>query len=152
MLAAAFVHETSRAKDPDLHMHVLIANVTIDPERNEALAMSYGEMLETRKTLDQRIHNNPARRLNALGYTVEVAEHGFRLREIPIAIEEIHSVRGREIQTAKELLKEGYTSEQLLSVLAGKTLDEKSQIWASGSIRDLLQGIHPKAVRCHRKH
>jgi conjugative relaxase-like TrwC/TraI family protein len=54
MLAAAFVHETSRAKDPDLHIHVLIANVTIDPERNEALAMSYGEMLEMRRTLDHR--------------------------------------------------------------------------------------------------
>ena len=143
MLAAAFVHETSRAKDPDLHIHVLIANVTIDPERNEALAMGYGEMLEMRRTLDHRIHNNLARRLNTLGYTVEVAQHGFRLREIPVAIEEIHSVRSREIKTAKELLKEGYTSEQLLSVLSGKTLDEKSQLWASGSIRDLLRDIHP---------
>ncbi len=118
MLAAAFVHETSRAKDPDLHIHVLIANVTIDPERNEALAMSYGEMLEMRRTLDHRIHNNLARRLNTLGYTVEVAQHGFRLREIPVAIEEIHSVRSREIKTAKELLKEGYTSEQLLCVIS----------------------------------
>src|SRR5260221_5827916 len=105
--------------------------------------MSYREMIEMRKTVDHRIHNNLARRFNALGYSVEVAEHGFRLREIPIAIEEIHSVRGREIQTAKELLKGGYTSVQLLSVLAGKTLDEKSRIWASGSIRDLLEGIHP---------
>jgi hypothetical protein len=35
MLAATFLHETSRAKDPSLHMHVLIANVTIDPERKE---------------------------------------------------------------------------------------------------------------------
>jgi len=141
MLAAAFVHETSRAKDPDLHIHVLIANVTIDPERNEALAMSYGEMLEMRRTLDHRIHNNLARRLNTFGYTVEVAEHGFRLREIPPAVEEIHSVRSREIQTAKELLKDGYTSEQLLSALSGKTLDEKSRLWASGRIRDLLQGV-----------
>jgi hypothetical protein len=32
-------HETSRAKDPALHMHVLIANVTIDPEREEALPL-----------------------------------------------------------------------------------------------------------------
>jgi conjugative relaxase-like TrwC/TraI family protein len=77
MLAAAFVHESSRAKDPDLHMHLLVANVTVDPERNEALAMSYGEMLEMRKTLDYRIHNNLARRLNALGYSVEVAQHGI---------------------------------------------------------------------------
>src|SRR6267378_4897795 len=143
MLAAAFVHESSRAKDPDLHMHLLVANVTMDPERNEAFAMSYGEMLEMRKTLDYRIHNNLARRLNALGYSVEVAEHGFRLREIPIAIEEIHSIRGREIRTAKELLKEGYTSEQLLAALAGKTLDEKSRLWASGGIRDLLHDIRP---------
>jgi conjugative relaxase-like TrwC/TraI family protein len=89
MLAAAFVHETSRAKDPSLHMHVLIANVTVDPERNEALAMSYGEMFEVRKTLDARIHNSFARRLSSLGYTVEVAEHGFRLRDIPAPIEEI---------------------------------------------------------------
>ena len=143
MLAAAFVHESSRAKDPDLHMHLLVANVTMDPERNEALAMSYGEMLEMRKTLDYRIHNNLARRLNALGYSVEVAQHGFRLREIPVAIEEIHSIRGRETQTAKELLKEGYTSEQLLAALASKTLDEKSRLWVSGGIRDLLHDIRP---------
>ena len=83
MLAASFLHETSRAKDPSLHMHVLIANVTIDPERDKALAMSYGEMFEMRRTLDARIHNNLAWRLSALGYTVEVADHGFRLRDIP---------------------------------------------------------------------
>src|SRR5260221_2440147 len=93
MLAAAFVHETSRAKDPDLHIHVLIANGTIDPERSEALAMSYGEMLEMRRTLDHRIHNNLARRLNTLGYTVEVAEHWLPVREIPVTIEEIHRAR-----------------------------------------------------------
>ena len=35
MLAATFVHETSRAKDPSLHMAMApTANVTIDPERH----------------------------------------------------------------------------------------------------------------------
>jgi hypothetical protein len=138
MLAAAFVHETSRAKDPSLHMHVLIANVTIDPERNEALAMSYGEMLEMRKTLDARIHNNLARRLSALGYAVEVAEHGFRLRDIPAPIEEIYSVRNREIATAKELLREGYTVQQLGDALRDRSVKEKSELWVSGKIRELL--------------
>src|SRR5258707_4349711 len=138
MLAAAFVHETSRAKDPALHMHVLIANVTIDPEREEALAMSYGEMFEMRKTLDARIHNNLARRLSALGYTVEVAEHGFRLREVPVAIEEFYSVRSKEIATAKELLKEGYTVGQLGEALQGRSVAEKSELWVTGKIRGLL--------------
>jgi len=138
MLAAAFVHETSRAKDPSLHMLVLIANVTIDPERNEALAMSYGEMLEMRKTLDARIHNSLARRLSALGYTVEVAEHGFRLRDIPAPIEEIYSVRNREIASAKELLREGYTVQQLGDALRDRPVKEKSELWVSGKIRELL--------------
>src|SRR5258708_3756437 len=135
MLAAAFVHETSRAKDPSLHMHVLIANVTIDPERNEALAMSYGEMLEMRKTLDARIHNNLARRLSALGYAVEVAGHGFRLRDIPARIEEVYSVRNKEIATAKELLREGYTVNQLGDALRDRSVEEKSELWVSGRIR-----------------
>src|SRR5260221_5218760 len=138
MLAAAFVHETSRAKDPDLHMHVLIANVTIDPERNEALAMSYGEMFEMRRNLDARVHNNLDRRLTLLGYTVEVAEHGFRLREIPAPIEEIYSVRSKEIATAKELLREGYTVRQLGGALRGLSVEEKSELWISGKIRELL--------------
>jgi conjugative relaxase-like TrwC/TraI family protein len=138
MLAAAFVHDTSRAKDPALHMHVLIANVTIDPERQEALAMSYGEMFEMRKILDARIHNNLARRLSALGYTVEVAKHGFRLREIPVAIEEIYSVRNKEISTAKELLKKGYTVQQLGDALRGRSVVEKSELWVTGKIRELL--------------
>jgi conjugative relaxase-like TrwC/TraI family protein len=138
MLAAAFVHETSRAKDPSLHMHVLIANVTVDPERNEALAMSYGEMFEVRKTLDARIHNSFARRLSSLGYTVEVAEHGFRLRDIPAPIEEIYSVRNKEIATAKELLREGYTVQQLGDALRDRPVKEKSELWVSGRIREFL--------------
>jgi conjugative relaxase-like TrwC/TraI family protein len=138
MLAAGFVHETSRAKDPSLHMHVLIANVTIDPERNEALAMSYGDMFEMRKTLDARIHNSLAHRLSALGYTVEVAEHGFRLRDIPAPIEEIYSVRNKEIVMAKELLREGYTVRQLGDVLRDRPVKEKSELWVSGRIRELL--------------
>jgi conjugative relaxase-like TrwC/TraI family protein len=138
MLAGTFVHETSRAKDPSLHMHVLIANVTVDPERDEALAMSYGEMFEMRKTLDARIHNNLARRLSALGYTVEVGQHGFRLREIPAPIEEIYSVRNKEIATAKELLKEGYTVQQLGDALRDRPVKEKSELWISGKIREVL--------------
>src|SRR5258707_1407803 len=138
MLAAAFVHETSRAKDPSLHMHVLIGNITIDPERDEPLAMSYGELFEMRRTLDARIHNNLARRLSSLGYTVEVAEHGFRLRDIPAPIEEIYSVRNKEIATAKELLREGYTVQQLGDALRDRPVKEKSELWISGRIREFL--------------
>src|SRR5258707_8694636 len=85
-----------------------------------------------------RASSNLARRLSALGYTVEVAEHGFRLREVPAAIEEIYSVRSKEIATAKELLKEGYTVRQLSDALRGRSVQEKSELWITGKIRELL--------------
>jgi hypothetical protein len=73
-----------------------------------------------------------------LGYTVEVAEHGFRLREIPMPIEETYSVRSKEIATAKELLKEGYTVRQLGEASRGQSIAEKSELWVTGKIRELL--------------
>jgi hypothetical protein len=133
-------------------MHVLVANVTIDPERDEALAMNYGEMFEMRRTLDARIHKNLARRLSALGYTVEVAEHGFRLRDIPAPVEEIYSVRNREIITAKELLREGYTVHQLGDALRERPVKEKSELWVSGRIRELLAAPKLPSVRSIDEH
>lgn len=138
MLAAGFVHETSRAGDPDLHMHCLIANVTIDPERKKALAMDYGAMFDLRKTLDNRIHNTLAARLSQLGYTVEVAQHGFRLREIPFLVEEVHNTRNKEIKTATQLLRDGYTVKQLGAVLKAYSAEDRSELWISGKIRSLL--------------
>jgi conjugative relaxase-like TrwC/TraI family protein len=147
MLAAGFVHETSRAGDPDLHMHCLIANVTIDPERNKALAMDYGAMFDLRKTLDDRIHNTLAARLSQLGYTVEVAQHGFRLREIPFLVEEVHNTRNKEIKTATQVLRDGYTVKQLCAVLKGSSVEERSQLWTSGKIRALLAKPELSPVR-----
>lgn len=147
MLAAGFVHETSRAGDPDLHMHCLIANVTIDPERNKALAMDYGAMFDLRKTLDVRIHNTLAARLSQLGYTVEVAQHGFRIREIPFLVEEVHNTRNKEIKTATQLLRDDYTVKQLGAVLKGCSAEERSQLWMSGKIRALLAKPELSPVR-----
>jgi conjugative relaxase-like TrwC/TraI family protein len=147
MLAAGFIHETSRAGDPDLHMHCLIANVTIDPERQKALAMDYGAVFDLRKTLDDRIHNTLAARLIQLGYTVEVARHGFRLREIPFLVEEVHNTRSKEIKTATQLLRDGYTLKQLSAALKGRSAEERSELWISGKIRALLEKPELSPVR-----
>ena len=82
MIAALFQHETSRTNDPDFHVHTLIGNVTWDEERKGYFAVHYGRMLELRKTLDARIHNNLAARMGGLGYHVETAPSGFGLKEV----------------------------------------------------------------------
>lgn len=113
MMAALFQHETSRTNDPNFHVHGLIGNMTLDRDRNQVLAMHYGEMLELRKTLDARIHNNLARRLGVLGYHVEVAENGFALQEVPRTAIEMFSARARQVESVEKLFSEGFSKKDV---------------------------------------
>jgi hypothetical protein len=42
------------------------------------------------------------------------------------------------IATAKELLKDGYRIQQLSDALRGRSVQEKSEMWITGKIRELL--------------
>jgi conjugative relaxase-like TrwC/TraI family protein len=130
MIAALFQHETSRTNDPDFHVHALIGNVTWDEERKGYFAIHYGQMLELRKTLDARIHNNLAARMGTLGYQVETAPAGFGLKEVPALALELFSERGNQVKTVKALLKRGYTPKRITLALKGLSEDEKRTLLA----------------------
>jgi conjugative relaxase-like TrwC/TraI family protein len=130
MIAALFQHETSRTNDPDFHVHTLIGNVTWDEERKGYFAIHYGRMLELRKTLDARIHNNLAARMGQLGYEVETAPAGFGLREVPAGAVAIFSERGNQVKTVKALLQRGYTGQQITAALKGLAEDQRRQLLA----------------------
>ncbi len=130
MIAALFQHETSRTNDPDFHVHALIGNVTWDNERKGYFAVHYGQMLELRKTLDARIHNNLAARMGRLGYQVEAAPAGFGLKEVPALAIELFSERGNQVKTVKALLKRGYMPQQITRALNGLSEDEKRKLLA----------------------
>jgi conjugative relaxase-like TrwC/TraI family protein len=130
MIAALFQHETSRTNDPDFHVHALIGNVTWDEERKGYFAIHYGRMLELRKTLDARIHNNLAARMGDLGYHVEAAPAGFGLKEVPAATVDMFSERGHQVKTVKALLQRGYTAAQITGALKGLPEDQKRQLLA----------------------
>jgi conjugative relaxase-like TrwC/TraI family protein len=131
MIAALFQHETSRTNDPDFHVHALIGNVTWDAERKGYFAIHYGQMLELRKTLDARIHNNLAARMGDLGYHVEAAPAGFGLKEVPAATVDMFSERGHQVKTVKALLQRGYTAAQITGVQKGLPEDQKRQLLAN---------------------
>jgi conjugative relaxase-like TrwC/TraI family protein len=130
MIAALFQHETSRTNDPDFHVHALIGNVTWDDERKGYFAIHYGQMLELRKTLDARIHNNLAARMSDLGYRVEAAPSGFGLKEIPASAVAMFSERGHQVKTVKTLLQRGYTAAQITGALKGLPENQKRQLLA----------------------
>jgi conjugative relaxase-like TrwC/TraI family protein len=130
MIAALFQHETSRTNDPDFHVHALIGNVTWDEERTGYFAIHYGRMLELRKTLDARIHNNLAARMGELGYQVEAAPAGFGLKEVPADAVAMFSERGHQVKTVKTLLLGGYTAAQITGALKELPEDQKRQLLA----------------------
>jgi conjugative relaxase-like TrwC/TraI family protein len=132
MIAALFQHETSRTNDPDFHVHTLIGNVTWDQERKGYFAVHYGRMLELRKTLDARIHNNLAARMGGLGYQVETAPSGFGLKEVPAPAMAMFSERSRQVETVMALLKRGYTSQQISHAFKGVNEDEKRKWLTQG--------------------
>ena len=132
MIAALFQHETSRTNDPDFHVHTLIGNVTWDAERKGYFAIHYGQMLELRKTLDARIHNNLAARMGDLGYHVETAPSGFGLKEVPASAIAMFSERAKQVETVLALLKRGYTPEQIKAAVQRREEDEKRQMLAQG--------------------
>ncbi len=133
MIAALFQHETSRTNDPDFHVHALIGNVSWDQERKGYFALHYGQMLELRKTLDARIHNNLAARMGKLGYQVQTAPSGFALKEVPVLALDLFSERGKQVETVMVLLKWGYTTGQFKALFKGLSEKDKRQLLALGT-------------------
>jgi conjugative relaxase-like TrwC/TraI family protein len=133
MIAALFQHETSRTNDPDFHVHTLIGNMTWDKERKGYFAIHYGQMLELRKTLDARIHNNLAARMGNLGYQVETAPSGFGLKEVPALAVDLFSERAKQVETVMALLKRGYTAGQFKKMFKSIGEDEKRKLLAQGA-------------------
>ena len=101
LVAAAFRHELSRAKDPQLHTHVVLMNMT---ERSDGQwrALSNEELFKRTKLLGAAYRASLARRLQGLGYGIRLTdkEGGFELAHISRLQVEAFSARSRTIEEA----------------------------------------------------
>ena len=109
MVAAAFTHDTSRNLDPQLHTHLLIANMTEQDGKWKALATDYihnagfiETVMKMQVTLGKIYRSALRQRVEALGHEVEeVGKHGmWEIKGVPVPVREEFSSRGREIQGA----------------------------------------------------
>ena len=127
LVYALFPHDVSRAHDPQLHVHAVIANATQQPDgewralRNTAL---YKE-----NTLIGAIYNAELRAsLEKLGYAVEMTgKHGsFEIAGIDRATIEQWSTRhGEIVALAKDL---GIATPEGLHAIAERTRDAKAEM------------------------
>lgn len=91
---AAFQHDSSRMLGPQLHTHLVIANVSFDEDQQRWMALQPRVMLEASKqSIRAMFHDDLARRAERLGYRVSRENGGFRIEGVRQDLEERFSQR-----------------------------------------------------------
>src|SRR5438876_8161650 len=109
--AAAFRHDSSRALDPQLHTHFVVANATWDSGRKRWLALDTCEMFKAIRYAGKVYQNEMARHCRQLGYNIETARNergivkGFEIKGVSSDIRERFSKRRAEVEAGIEAFR-----------------------------------------------
>jgi conjugative relaxase-like TrwC/TraI family protein len=163
LVIAAYQHDTSRELDPQLHAHLVAANLTYDGVEGRWKALQAADIYEQRGYLTEIYRNALAARVMRLGYTIadrfeNGRERGFEIQGIAPATLEKFSQRSEQrdqaiaefVQTNGRLptnaeiavLVRESRSDKLLEI---STAEVKAQQWARldlaerAQLRDLQQ-------------
>jgi len=77
LVAAAFTHTSSRALDPQAHTHFTVFNATFDHTEKSWKALQAGGMYDAIRYATAVYRNELAKRVQAIGYRIRPAKHGF---------------------------------------------------------------------------
>ena len=124
LVYALFAHDTSRALDPQGHIHAVVANLTRDP-KGTWKALWNGEIWKNNTTIGQFYHAAFRAQLQKLGYETEAAgKHGsFEIKGVPREVIKEFSQRREDILTKVEEL--GIASPQGQDRVTVNTRDPK---------------------------
>ena len=122
LIAASYEHSTSRAQDPQLHTHMLVANVCQRPDG------TFGS-LETRKMYEHKMAAGAiyraelAAEMQKMGFAVERESDSFRICGSPKELEKEFSKRREEIE--KSLEESGFKGAKASAIAALDTRSKK---------------------------
>jgi len=133
LVYALFQHDTSRALDPQGHVHAVIANMTRMPDGNWR-ALHNGEIWRNNTVISSIYHAAFRDSLEKLGYTVQLqGKHGtFEIAGVPKNVREAFSQRRADILAkATEL---GTATKQGLREITKRTRDDKIAVEDRGAL------------------
>ena len=96
LIAAAFLHDSSRALDPLLHMHFTVFNATFDETERCWKALQAGPMYDAIRYGTAVYRNELAKRIQAIGYQIRPAKHGFEIEGVSDEVLKRFSKRSQE--------------------------------------------------------
>lgn len=102
ILAALYDHDTSRALDPQLHTHCLIANVTVDAN-GRRMALTESQMMKAVEFAGRYYQSMMARKCMEFGYRIRIKSgrkgvEGFEIDGVDDSVLEKYSRRRAEIE------------------------------------------------------
>jgi len=127
LVYALFAHDTSRALDPQGHIHAVIANLTRDLKGNWK-ALWNGEIWKNNTTIGQFYHAAFRAQLQKLGYETEAAgKHGsFEIKGVPASVIKAFSQRREDILAKAE--ETGISAPKGLDRITVNTRDPKLEV------------------------
>lgn len=108
LCAAAFRHDASRALDPQIHTHFVVANATWDSDKKHWRALDTCEMFKAIRYAGKVYQNELALQCRRLGYQIESVRNekgiieGFEVKGVSKEIQERFSKRRAEIEAGIE--------------------------------------------------
>jgi conjugative relaxase-like TrwC/TraI family protein len=108
LCAAAFRHDASRALDPQLHTHFVVANATWNHNRKRWLALETCEMFKAIRYAGKFYQNELALQCRKLGYQIQSVRNekgvveGFEIKGVSPEIQERFSKRRAEVEAGIE--------------------------------------------------
>jgi conjugative relaxase-like TrwC/TraI family protein len=96
LVAAAFVHDSSRELDPQLHTHFTVFNATFDEREQCWKALQAGAMYEAIRFATAAYRNELAKRIYEIGYLIQPAKHGFEIKGVSPDVLKLFSKRAQQ--------------------------------------------------------
>ena len=106
LVAAAFVHDSSRALDPQLHTHFTVFNATFDDSERCWKALQARAMYDAIRYGTAVYRNELARRVQQIGYSISPAKHGFEIEGVNDEILKRFSKRSQERDVVAKAMEE----------------------------------------------
>jgi conjugative relaxase-like TrwC/TraI family protein len=135
LVYAMFQHDTSRALDPQGHIHVLVANMT-KMANGVWQALHNGQLWKNNTTIGSAYHANYRAELAKIGFETTVSgKHGmFEISGVPKKVIETFSQRSTDIRAkAAEL---GITNPKALDRITTNTRDAKLNVEDRDALRE----------------
>ncbi len=106
LVAAAFVHDSSRALDPQLHTHFTVFNATFDKAERCWKALEARGMYDAIRFGTAVYRNELAKRVQQIGYRIVPAKHGFAIEGVSGEVVKRFSKRAQQRDAVVQEMEE----------------------------------------------